>query len=92
MTPDPTPADLHAMDILIESAASEAARHAPEPSYPDSHWDIDAIGCQLAAVTMDRDTWRLAAGRWCHACRWWPWVCAGLVFGWALSLWMVMHG
>jgi len=116
-TPDPNEADLHAMNILIESAASEqtsieadaiastiveqhlAERQPSDPTEISILWQRDADGRVFTydfdavmrlvelfpVLVQDRDTWRRVALAW-------PWVAAALVFGWALSLWMVSHG
>ena len=84
-TLNPNEADLHAMNILIESAASESPARpiAPEPYGPEgisALWDLGEIGYQLATVTAERDRWRRVAQAW-------PWVAAGLVFGWGMTVW-----
>ena len=119
-TPNPNEADLHAMNILIESAASEqtsieadAISHAivaeRQPSVPTEisilwqretdgrvfTYNFDAVMFlvdRFQDLGKERDAWRESRDHWRCVALAWPWVCAGLVFGWALSLWMVMHG
>jgi len=60
--------------------------------YQDAHGpyardfdDVMTLFDLFGRVDRERLRWRRLALAW-------PWVCAGLVFGWALSLWMVSHG
>ena len=82
MTPNPNETDLHAINILIESAAPE--REAPAV--------VNRV--LFRGILRDREMWRETAElvtaereRWRRVALAWPWAAAGLVFGWGVTVW-----